>query len=624
MFRPYQILAASALLLAAAGVRADTGDYRSLGYMYLSPLPGAEYTPTQTKFVLLRFKDISPTVVTNLAQFIQVSGASSGTHTGQTKIASDLRTVIFEMTAGFQDNESVTVTLTPQTPAGTVQPYQYTFMITGHMPDSPAITARGDNPPNQTKDKAFDGSASTQWVDLGVPNGTTNSSWIQYVYPGIETHMVNKYVITSASDAPERDPRDWRFYGVDAANNLTLLDTRTNQVFGGRGFTSPFAFANTTDFRGYRLEITKVANPATASGVQMAELALIEPTGSILREYWTGISGTAVSDLTSNASYPNNPTGRSLLARFEAPTDWADQYGTRVRGYVTAPVTGSYVFWIASDDNGELWLSTNADPANKTRIADVPGWTSSQQWDAYGEQKSAAIPLVAGQKYYIEALQKEDGGGDNLAVGWAKPGQATTSPSQVIPGWVLSPWILSGTILPQAPVAAPAPPLGNSPASPGKTGIMPNGVSVPSDFPHIAITTNDNPCTDPIFIDNRGGNGNPYNVIFDNTGSPIWYQRMPDERRDMKVQPNGVLTLLARDKGQYFYGMNTHYEKIAEYWTVNGYSVDEHELQMLADGTYFQTSVNDLVFDEGVSKFSSSDCGIFREHPNWLDFLRYR
>jgi len=38
----------------------------------------------------------------------------------------------------------------------------------------------------------------------------------------------------------------------------------------------------------------------------------------------------------------------------------------------------------------------------------------------------------------------------------------------------------------------------------------------------------------------------------------------------------------------------------------------------------FQTSVNDLVFDEGVSKFSSSDCGIFREHPNWLDFLRYR
>jgi len=36
---------------------------------------------------------------------------------------------------------------------------------------------------------------------------------------------------------------------------------------------------------------------------------------------------------------------------------------------------------------------------------------------------------------------KEAGGGDNLAVGWAKPGEATTAPSQVIPGSVLSPYL---------------------------------------------------------------------------------------------------------------------------------------------------------------------------------------
>jgi hypothetical protein len=38
---------------------------------------------------------------------------------------------------------------------------------------------------------------------------------------------------------------------------------------------------------------------------------------------------------------------------------------------------------------------------------------------------------------------KEAGGGDNLAVGWATPGQGTTSPSQVIPGSALIP--ASGT-----------------------------------------------------------------------------------------------------------------------------------------------------------------------------------
>ena len=56
----------------------------------------------------------------------------------------------------------------------------------------------------------------TKWVDLVVPNGSANYSWIQYLYPGSETHVVNQYAITSASDSPERDPRDWRFYGVDA------------------------------------------------------------------------------------------------------------------------------------------------------------------------------------------------------------------------------------------------------------------------------------------------------------------------------------------------------------------------------------------------------------------------
>ncbi len=277
----------------------STGDYRSFGYLYLSPLPRAEYTAPQTKFVLVRFKDISPSVVTNLSQFIQVTGASSGTHSGTTKIASDNRTVIFQMTNTFQSNELVTVNLTPQTPSNAVQPYQYQFMISGHMPDPPAITARGENLPDHAKENAFDGNSATTWLDLVVPNGSTNFSWIQYGYPVNETHMVNQYAITSASDAPERDPKDWRFYGVDAAGALTLLDTRTNQTFASRQPDKHLLLLLTsTDFRGYRLEITKVANPATASGVQLAELAFIEPTGSILREYWTGIAGTAVSDLT--------------------------------------------------------------------------------------------------------------------------------------------------------------------------------------------------------------------------------------------------------------------------------------------------------------------------------------
>ena len=86
------------------------------------------------------------------------------------------------------------------------------------------------------------------------------------------------------------------------------------------------------------------------------------------------------------------------------------------------------MFWIASDDAGELYLSTDESPANKQLIASVPGWTSSQEWGKYAEQESSPRSLVAGRSYYIEALMKEGGGGDNLAVRWELPSGTIQTP----------------------------------------------------------------------------------------------------------------------------------------------------------------------------------------------------
>jgi PQQ-dependent dehydrogenase (s-GDH family) len=157
-------------------------------------------------------------------------------------------------------------------------------------------------------------------------------------------------------------------------------------------------------------------------------------TGSINYQRWNNITGTTIASLTSNANYPNNPTTSGSFNSFEITTNSGDNYGMKVYGYICPPTTGNYTFWIASDDNGELWLSNGTNPSNKTRIAYHTQWTNSREWNKYATQKSAAITLTAGQLYYVEALMKEGGGGDNLAVGWAKPGQATTVPSEVIPG----------------------------------------------------------------------------------------------------------------------------------------------------------------------------------------------
>jgi hypothetical protein len=163
-----------------------------------------------------------------------------------------------------------------------------------------------------------------------------------------------------------------------------------------------------------------------------------EATGFILREWWTGLgSGNLVSDLTSDINYPNNPNGRALITSLEGPTNWADNYGTRIRGFLYPPADGNYTFWIASDDYSQLWLSTDADPCHAVQIAYVSGWTNSREWTKYTSQTSTPKPLLAGHKYYIEALQKEGTGGDNIAVAWQGPGIT----QQVIDGVYLSPYL---------------------------------------------------------------------------------------------------------------------------------------------------------------------------------------
>ena len=51
----------------------------------------------------------------------------------------------------------------------------------------------------------------------------------------------------------------------------------------------------------------------------------------------------------------------------------------------------------------------------------------------------AVRSLVGGKRYYVEALLKEDIAEDHLAVGWLKPGEVGTEPSEIIPGKQLSP-----------------------------------------------------------------------------------------------------------------------------------------------------------------------------------------
>ncbi len=96
----------------------------------------------------------------------------------------------------------------------------------------------------------------------------------------------------------------------------------------------------------------------------LAKNPIVRAEDIFLREYWINTSGNSVSDLTSNPNYPYNPSGREYLASFETPTNFANNYGTRVRGYIQPPYNGNYTFWIASDNQSQLWLSSDYNPSN--------------------------------------------------------------------------------------------------------------------------------------------------------------------------------------------------------------------------------------------------------------------
>jgi hypothetical protein len=154
---------------------------------------------------------------------------------------------------------------------------------------------------------------------------------------------------------------------------------------------------------------------------RVLEPLYVSGSNGVVREVWNGIGGVTLDNLRNNVNYPNSPNTRNLITgNFEAPVNIGDNYGQRIHGYLVAPETGTYTFWIAGDDYSELWISTDANPANASLVAHVPGWTGSRQWDKYGSQ-AGTRSLTAGQYYYVYAVMKEGGGLDNLAVGWQRP-----------------------------------------------------------------------------------------------------------------------------------------------------------------------------------------------------------
>ncbi|MBC8134629.1 MAG: discoidin domain-containing protein [Fibrella sp.] len=123
----------------------------------------------------------------------------------------------------------------------------------------------------ETAPNAFDGNVNTKW--LGNVGTGTVKAWLQYQFAGTASYAVKQYTVTSANDAPGRDPKNWNFQGSTNGTSWVTLNTQTNQSFGGRFVTNTYSITNTTAYRYYRLSIT--ATNGSTDFTQIAEMQLL-------------------------------------------------------------------------------------------------------------------------------------------------------------------------------------------------------------------------------------------------------------------------------------------------------------------------------------------------------------
>lgn len=295
----------------------------------------------------------------------------------------------------------------------------------------------------------------TEPYDLLVDTSPVPEGVVPYVVTEPAGQSANQgNAVSFTVDAQGTGPLlyQWRLGGVPIGSNSVTPELMIESVSAGSAGDYDCVITNAYG------TVTSASATLTVNGVGSFSW------GGLWRDVFVGISGGRVSDLTGAPNYPGFPDASGVINQAESPSGYADNYGQRWSGWITPPESGDYRFYSATDDASELWLSTTDQRSDRILIATESTYRGVRNWSTNfsNESVSSPIALVGGQRYYIELLHKEGGGGDNAAVTWDWRSAGTwTTPlvgSDPLPGAVLE-YQVGGTIDDQARPPTDYPPV---------------------------------------------------------------------------------------------------------------------------------------------------------------------
>lgn len=142
----------------------------------------------------------------------------------------------------------------------------------------------------ESLEKVFDTDKNTKFL-VGHPKNTIT---VENKTPSV----LKKYAMTSANDAPGRDPKNWTLNGSIDGTSWQVIDVQNNQKFEKRGATNSYVLeSNTQAYSFYKLDLEHAHTSAYGDAyLQIAEIELVALTNESITAFISNTSRAKIND----------------------------------------------------------------------------------------------------------------------------------------------------------------------------------------------------------------------------------------------------------------------------------------------------------------------------------------